>query len=140
MDQIGEETRSRRPWPCAQPVIDGEEGEEPARPVIGVAIQGVGKRDSRRSKLTQAAHQRRAQISPVVAEVEILGLPVWGRVGARGRGSLRVGVLPMRPQERFRIPRMFREYIARKVRLHVRTLTLTDNASVVRVRSGKNMI
>ena len=69
--------------------------------MIGVAIQGVGKRDSRRSKLTQAAHQRRAQISPVVAEVEILGLPVWGRVGARGRGSLRVGVLPMRPQERF---------------------------------------
>src|SRR5438477_3300702 len=45
MDQIGEEAKSRRPWLRAQPLIDGEEGEEPARPVVGVAIQGVGEGD-----------------------------------------------------------------------------------------------
>ena len=101
MDQIGEEAKSRRPWLRAQPVIDGEEGEELARPVVGVAIQGVGERDGCRPKLAQAAHEGRAQISPVVAEVEILGLPVWGLVGTRGRRSLRAGVLPMRPQEGF---------------------------------------
>jgi len=66
-----------------------------------VAIQGVGERDGCRPKLAQAAHEGRAQISPVVAEVEILGLPVWGLVGTRGRRSLRAGVLPMRPQEGF---------------------------------------
>ena len=56
----------------------------------GVAIQGVGERDGCRPKLAQAAHEGRAQISPV-----------WGLVGTRGRRSLRAGVLPMRPQEGF---------------------------------------
>src|SRR5438067_13731427 len=90
MDQIGEEAKSRRPWLRAQPVIDGEEGEELALPVVGAAIQGVGEREGCRPKLAQAAHEGRAQISPV-----------WGLVGTRGRRSLRAGVLPMRPQEGF---------------------------------------
>src|SRR5438309_1940283 len=56
MDQIGEEAKSRRPWLRAQPVIDGEEGEELARPVVGVAIQGVGERDGCRLRWSHATH------------------------------------------------------------------------------------
>jgi hypothetical protein len=44
------------------------------------------------------------------------------------------------PAGRFQIQRTFREFIAQKVRPHVRTLTLKDNAFAVHVRSGRNMI
>ena len=42
-------------------------------------------------------------------------------------------------EKKFLTPKMFRDYTARQAKLHARTLTLTENASAIPVKSGKSM-